>query len=69
MNQGYAYKYSIVDEEPNANTTRFFDLLRNFDKLLWDGYTNHNKSSVVTQVFIINLDNGLSEADYDRIVK
>jgi hypothetical protein len=34
MNQGDAGKFSIVDEEPNANTTRFFDLLKDYDKSL-----------------------------------
>jgi hypothetical protein len=34
MNQGYAGQCPIIDEEPNANATRFFDLLKDSDKPL-----------------------------------
>jgi hypothetical protein len=34
MSQGYAGECSIVDEEPNANTTRFLDLLKDFNEPL-----------------------------------
>jgi hypothetical protein len=34
MNQGDAGKFSIADEEQNADTTRFFDLLKDYDKSL-----------------------------------
>jgi hypothetical protein len=34
MNQGDTSKFLIADEEPNANTTRFFDLLKDYDKSL-----------------------------------
>jgi len=34
INQGHASQYSIVDEEHNANTTRFFDLLKDSDEPL-----------------------------------
>ena len=69
MNQGHASQCPIVDEEPNADATRFFDLLKDFDEPLWDGCTNHNKLSTVAQVFTIKSDYGLSEAGYDRIIE
>lgn len=34
MNQGHNGQCSIVNEELNANTTRFFDLLKNSDESL-----------------------------------
>ena len=43
MNQGHADQCSIIDEEPNADTTRFFDLLKDSNEPLWDGCTNYNK--------------------------
>jgi hypothetical protein len=52
MNQGYTG--SIIDEEPNTNVTKVFDLLKDFDKSLWDGCTNHNKLSIVAYVFTSN---------------
>ncbi|KAJ6957470.1 hypothetical protein NC653_039429 [Populus alba x Populus x berolinensis] len=37
--------------------------------LIHDGCTNHNKLSVVAQVFTIKLDHGLSEVGYDKIIE
>jgi hypothetical protein len=65
MNQSHVGQCSIVDEEPNADATRFFDLLKDFDEPLWDDCTNHSKLLVVAHIFTIKLDYGLSEADYD----
>ena len=43
MNQGNDSQCEIVEEEPNANAARFFDLLKDSDEPLWDGCTNHTK--------------------------
>jgi len=43
MNQGNVSQCPIIKEEPNGDATRFFDLLKDFDELLWDGCTNHSK--------------------------
>jgi hypothetical protein len=69
MNQGHADQCSIVDEESNADMARCFDLLKDSDKPLWDGCTNHSKLFVVADVFTIKLNYRLSEACYDRIVE
>jgi hypothetical protein len=58
-----------MEEDCNADATRFLDLLKDSDEHLWHVCTNHNKLSVIAQVFTIKLDYGLSEAGYDRIVK
>jgi len=34
MNRGYTGECSSVDEEPNTNITRFFELLKDFNKPL-----------------------------------
>jgi len=34
MNQNYVGKCPIIDEEPNANATRFFYFLKDFNELL-----------------------------------
>jgi len=59
----------IVEEESNADTAGFFDLLKDFDEPLWDGCTNHSKLSVIAQVFTIMSDHRLSEAGYDKIIE
>jgi hypothetical protein len=69
IDQGYVDQCPIVYEEPNTDTTRFFDFLKEFDELLWDGCTNHSKLSIIAHVFTINSDHGLSETDYDIIVE
>jgi hypothetical protein len=68
-NQGYANECSIVDKEPNANATSFFNLLKNCGKSLLDGFINYSKLSIVAHVFTIKSDHELSEADYDRVVE
>jgi hypothetical protein len=37
MNHGYAGECSIANEEPNANATMSFDLLKNSNEPLWMG--------------------------------
>jgi hypothetical protein len=60
MNQGNISQCPIVEEEPNADVAGFFDLLKDCDKPLRDGYTNHSKLSVIAQMFTIKSDHGLS---------
>jgi hypothetical protein len=69
MNQGNVNQCPIIEEEPNANAARFFDLLKDSDEPLWDGCMNHSKLSTVAQVFTIKSDHGLSEAGYNKIIE
>jgi len=69
INQGNDSQCPIVEEEPNADATMFFELLKDFDEPLWDGCTNHSKLSAIAQVFTINSEYGLSEASYDKIIE
>jgi hypothetical protein len=69
MSEGNVSEYPIIEEEPNADAARFFDLLKDSDEPLWDGCTNHNKLLGVAQVFTIKSDHGLSEAGYDKIIE
>jgi hypothetical protein len=57
------------DKEPNADATKVFGLLKYYDEPLWNECTNHNKLSVIAYVFTIKSDHGLSEANYDKIIK
>ena len=69
MNQCNVIQCPIIEEGPNGDAIRFFDLLKYSDKLLWDGCTNHNKLLVVAQVFTIKSDHGLSKVTYDKIME
>jgi hypothetical protein len=44
-------------------------MLKDSDKPLWDGCTNHSKLSAVAQMFTIKSDHGLSEVGYDKIIE
>jgi len=48
MSEGNISECPIVEEEPNTDVARFFDLLKDSDEPLWDGYTNHSKLSAIT---------------------
>ena len=47
----------------------FFDLLEDFNEPSWDDCPSHSKLSVITQVFTIKSDHGLSDAGYDKIIE
>jgi len=53
MSEGIVRECPIVKEEPNADVSRFFNLLKDSDEPLWDSCTNHSKLLVVAQVFTI----------------
>jgi len=69
MNQSNVDQCSIIDEEPNADAARFFDLLKDSNEPLWDGCTNPSKLSAVAHVFTIKSDYKLSEVGYDKIIE
>ena len=69
MNQGNISQCPIVEEEPNADAVRFFDLLKDSNEPLRDGCTNHIKLSTVAHVFTIKSDHWLSEAGYYKIIE
>ena len=69
MNKNYSGEYLIIDEKQKCKRNLVFYLLKDSDKPLWDECTNHNKLSVVTQVFTVKSEHGLSEVGYDRIVE
>jgi hypothetical protein len=56
MSKGNVSECPIVEEEPNADVARFFDLLKDSDEPLWDNCTNHCKLSAVAHVFTIKSD-------------
>jgi hypothetical protein len=47
MSEGNVIECPIIEEESNTDAARFFDLLKDSDEPLWDGYTNHSKLSAV----------------------
>jgi len=69
MNQGYVDEYSIIDEELNADATRFFWFFKISQQTIIGWVHNHSNLSIIAHEFTIKLDHGLSEANYDIIIK
>jgi len=69
MNQGNVSQCPIIEEEPNADAARFFDLLKDSDEPLWDDCANNSKLSAIAHVFTIKSDHGLNETGYDKIIE
>jgi hypothetical protein len=66
MNQVDIGECFIIDKEPNIDAARFLYLLKDFNKPLWDGCTNHSKLLVIIQVFTIKSNHGLTKASYEK---
>jgi hypothetical protein len=49
--------------------TRFFNLLKDFNELLWDGCTSHSKLLIIAHVFTIKSGHKLSGASYYRVIE
>jgi hypothetical protein len=47
MSEGNVSECPIIEEKPNTDAVRFFDLLKDSDEPLWYGCTNHSKLLVV----------------------
>jgi hypothetical protein len=47
MNQDHAGQCPIIDEEPNTDATKFFDISKDSNESLWDACTNHSKLLVI----------------------
>ena len=69
IDHGYSDEGSLVKEEPSVDAIRFFGLLKDSNEQLWDRCINHNKLSVIAWVFTTKFDYGMSEVDYDSIIK
>ena len=56
MNKYYSSEGShniLLDEEPNIDIVRFFELLKNSNESLWNECTIHNKLPVIARVLTI----------------
>jgi len=62
INYSYSSEGLHVDEESNVDASRFFELLKDSDELLWDESTNHSILLIVARVFTVKF-------DYDSMVE
>ena len=69
MRMNHYYSCKVHNEESNINATKIFKILKDFNKLLWDECTNHNKLLVIGRVFTIKSYYKLSEISYDSIIE
>jgi len=69
ISHGYSRNNLRRDKETNVDAVRFFKLLKDFNEMLWDGFTNYSKLLVIVRVFTIKSNYSISEADYDTITE
>ena len=58
-----------IEEEPNVQAKRFYDLLKAAEEPLYDGCGNHSQLSVLTRMLSIKSDYNIPRACFDEIVK
>jgi hypothetical protein len=47
ISHGYSRNNLRRDKETNVDAARFFKLLKDFNEMLWDGFTNYSKLLVI----------------------
>jgi hypothetical protein len=47
ISHGYSRNNLLRDKETNVDAARFFKLLKDFNEMLWDGFTNYSKLLVI----------------------
>ncbi|KAH6783195.1 hypothetical protein C2S52_008154 [Perilla frutescens var. hirtella] len=58
-----------IEEAPNPEAQRFFDMLQVADNELWPGCRNHSQLSVVARLMNLKSENGISEKCFDQITE
>ena len=50
-----------IEESPNANVTKFYDLLHPVQKPLWPGCVDHTELSFAVRLLTIKLEGNISQ--------
>lgn len=58
-----------VEEPPNPEAQRFYDMLKAADNELWPGCTKHSQLSVVARLINMKSENNISERCFDQIAE
>ncbi|KAH6778240.1 hypothetical protein C2S51_009552 [Perilla frutescens var. frutescens] len=58
-----------IEEAPNPEAQRFFNMLQAADNELWPGCRNHSQLSVVARLMNLKSENGISEKCFDQITE
>jgi hypothetical protein len=59
---------AFVEELPNAETRKFYDILEAADTPIWDGCSNYSQLSLVSQLLNIKSENTISEKCFNQVV-
>lgn len=58
-----------IEEPPNPEAQRLYDMLNAADKQLWPGCKNHSQLSLVVRLMSLKAENHMSERYYDQLTE
>ena len=66
---GSEFENDFMEEEPNLNAQKFYDMLNAVDEKLWDGCTTHSQMSTVARLLHMKSKHHFSERCYDDFIR
>ena len=66
---GPEFENDFMEEEPNLNAQKVYDMLNAVDEKLWDGCTKHSQMSAVARLLHMKSEHHFSERCYDDFIR
>ena len=66
---GPKFENDFMEEAPNLNAQKFYDILNAADEKLWDGGTTHSQMSEVARLLHMKSEHHFSERCYDDFIR
>ena len=66
---GSEFENDFMEEAPNLNAKKFYDMLNAVDEKLWDGCTTHSQMSAIARLFHMKSKHHFSETCYDDFIQ
>ena len=66
---GPKFENDFMEEAPNLNAQKFYDILNAVDEKLWDGCTTHSQMSAVARLLHMKSEHHFSERCYDDFIR
>ena len=66
---GPKFENDFMEEAPNLNAQKFYDMLNAVDEKVWDGCTTHSQMSEVARLLHMKSEHHFSERCYDDFIR
>ena len=66
---GHEFENDFMEEAPNLNAQKFYNMLIVVDEKLWDGCTTHSQIFVVAKLLHMKSEHHFSERCYDDLIR